>query len=32
VQAGRMSRPVLESAGFSFIAAARMYVNDLAAP
>jgi GNAT superfamily N-acetyltransferase len=31
VQAGQMSRPVLESAGFSFIAAASMYVNDLAA-
>jgi GNAT superfamily N-acetyltransferase len=30
VQAGQMSRPVLESAGFSFIAAARMYVSDLA--
>jgi GNAT superfamily N-acetyltransferase len=32
VQAGQMSRPVLESAGFSFIAAARMYVSDLAVP
>ena len=32
VQAGQMSRPVLESAGFSFIAAARLYVSDLAAP
>jgi GNAT superfamily N-acetyltransferase len=31
VQAGQMSRPVLESAGFAFIAAARMYVDDLAA-
>jgi GNAT superfamily N-acetyltransferase len=30
VQAGQLSRPVLESAGFSFIAAARMYVDDLA--
>lgn len=30
VQAGQMSRPVLESAGFSFIAAARLYVSDLA--
>jgi GNAT superfamily N-acetyltransferase len=30
VQAGQMSRPVLESAGFSLIAAARMYVSDLA--
>ena len=30
VQAGQMSRPVLESAGFSFIAAARMYVSDSA--
>ena len=30
VQAGQMSRPVLESVGFSFIAAARMYVSDLA--
>jgi GNAT superfamily N-acetyltransferase len=29
VQAGQMSRPVLESVGFSFIAAARMYVSDL---
>ncbi len=29
VQAGQMSRPVLESAGFSFIAAARMYVSDI---
>jgi GNAT superfamily N-acetyltransferase len=28
VQAGQMSRPVLESAGFSFIAAAKMYVDD----
>jgi GNAT superfamily N-acetyltransferase len=30
VQAGQMSRPVLESTGFSFIAAARLYVSDLA--
>jgi hypothetical protein len=30
VQAGQMSRPVLKSAGFSFIAAARLYVSDLA--
>jgi GNAT superfamily N-acetyltransferase len=29
VQAGQMSRPVLESAGFAFIAAAKMYVDDL---
>ena len=29
VQAGQMSRPVLETAGFSFIAAARMYADDL---
>ena len=29
VQAGRMSRPVLESVGFSFIAAAKMYVDGL---
>lgn len=28
VQAGQMSRPVLESAGFSLIAAAKMYVSD----
>jgi GNAT superfamily N-acetyltransferase len=31
VQAGQMSRPVLESVGFGFIAAVKMYVNDLAA-
>lgn len=31
VQAGQMSRPVLESVGFGFIAAAKMYVGDLAA-
>ena len=31
VQAGQMSRPVLESAGFTFIAAARMYGSELAA-
>ena len=31
VQAGQMSRPVLENAGFQFIAEARMYVGDLAA-
>ena len=31
VQAGQMSRPVLESSGFSFIAAAKMFVDDLAA-
>lgn len=31
VQAGQMSRPVLESSGFSVIAAAKMYVDDLAA-
>jgi GNAT superfamily N-acetyltransferase len=31
VQAGQMSRPVLESVGFGFIAAAKMYVNDFAA-
>jgi len=30
VQAGQMSRPVLESSGFSVIAAAKMYVDDLA--
>jgi GNAT superfamily N-acetyltransferase len=29
VQAGQMSRPVLESAGFSFIAPAKLYVSDL---
>ncbi|HEX3806535.1 MAG TPA: GNAT family N-acetyltransferase [Gaiellaceae bacterium] len=29
VQAGQMSRPVLESAGFTFIDAARMYADDL---
>lgn len=32
VQAGRLSRPVLESVGFSFIAAAKMYVDDLSSP
>jgi hypothetical protein len=32
VQAGQLSRPVLESVGFAFFAAARMYVDDLAAP
>lgn len=31
VQAGQMSRPVLESSGFSFIAEAKMFVDDLAA-
>ena len=31
VQAGQMSRPVLESSGFAVIAAAKMYVDDLAA-
>lgn len=30
VQAGQLSRPVLESAGFSLIAAAKMYVGNLA--
>jgi GNAT superfamily N-acetyltransferase len=30
VQAGQMSRPVLEGVGFSFIAPAKMYVSDLA--
>ena len=29
VQAGQMSRPVLESAGFSLIAAAKLYVSNL---
>jgi GNAT superfamily N-acetyltransferase len=29
VQAGQMSRPVLESVGFSVIAAAKLYVDDL---
>ena len=32
VQAGQMSRPVLESSGFSVIAAAKMFVDDLATP
>jgi GNAT superfamily N-acetyltransferase len=31
VQAGRMSRPVLESSGFAFIAEVKMFVDDLAA-
>lgn len=31
VQAGQMSQPVLESSGFSVIAAAKMYVDNLAA-
>jgi GNAT superfamily N-acetyltransferase len=30
VQAGRMSRPIVEKAGFEFLAAVRIYVDDLA--
>ena len=30
VQAGRMSRPIVERAGFEFLAAVRVYVDDLA--
>jgi hypothetical protein len=29
VQAGRMSRPILERVGFQFIAAVRLYVDSL---